>query len=125
MKFLMLASINKKHETLRYVTFKYTKSQTLSKKQDHFRYVFIYKNLDTLRYAIFHGIFENGRGGHFYIQKKMHFALHFIFKKQCNLHYVVTYKHPDTMPYIFICKKQYTLRYIFISKIYCIVYSYN
>ena len=31
-----------------------------SKKQDNFRYVFIYKNPNTLRYAIFHGTFEIG-----------------------------------------------------------------
>ena len=43
----------------------YAKSQTLRKKQDNFRYVFIYKNQDTLCYAIFHEIFEIG----IYIQK--------------------------------------------------------
>ena len=30
------------------------KIPTLCKKQDNFRYAFIYKNIDTLHYAIFH-----------------------------------------------------------------------
>ena len=40
-----------KHETLRYVTFLYSKSQTLRKKQDNLRYVFIYKNPALLSYC--------------------------------------------------------------------------
>ena len=35
----------------------HTKKQTLRKKQENFRYVFIYKNQETLRYAIFHEMF--------------------------------------------------------------------
>ena len=46
-------------------TFLYPKSQTLFKKRDNFRYVFIYQKLYTLRYGIFHEIFEVG----IYIQK--------------------------------------------------------
>ena len=38
---LKLAFLYKKHDTLRYVTFLYTKIQTLRKKQDNLRYVFI------------------------------------------------------------------------------------
>ena len=53
----------KKHETLRYVTFLYTKILTLYKKQDNLRYIYIYKNPDTLRYTIFYWIFEIGWGG--------------------------------------------------------------
>ena len=41
-------------------TFLYKKCQTLCKKQDNSRYVFIYKKQDTLRYAIFHEKFEVG-----------------------------------------------------------------
>ena len=63
MKSLNLAFIYRKHDTLRYVTFLYTKIQTLRKEQDNLRYVFKYKNQDTLRYEVFHGIFEIGRGG--------------------------------------------------------------
>ena len=37
-----------KHDTLRYVTFLYPKSQTLRKKQDNFRYVFLYTKSRTL-----------------------------------------------------------------------------
>ena len=43
--------------------FLYTKSQTLHKNLDNLHYLFIYKNPDTLRYAIFHRIFEIGGGG--------------------------------------------------------------
>ena len=46
-------------------TFLSKKSQTVFKKQDNFRYVFIYKKRYTLRYWIFHEIFEVG----IYIQK--------------------------------------------------------
>ena len=81
MKMLNLAFIYKKYDTLRYVTFLYTKSETLRNKQDNLRYVFIYKKLDTLRSAIFHGIFEFAEGVHFYIQKTTHFALHFYIKR--------------------------------------------
>ena len=75
MKFLKMAFKYKKHDTLRYVTFLYTKSDTLRKKQDNLRYVFIYKNPETLRYGIFYIIVGIGGGGG-YIQKTMHFALH-------------------------------------------------
>ena len=44
----------------------------------------IYKKPDTLRYAVFHGIFEigGGWGGICYKQKTMHFALHFYMQKK-------------------------------------------
>ena len=51
--FLKLAFIYKKHETLRYVTFLYTKIQALRKKQDILRYVFIYKNPDNFAFRDF------------------------------------------------------------------------
>ena len=70
MKFLKLAFINNKHDTLRYVTFLYTKSWTLFKKQDNLWYVFIYKNPALLRYAIFHWIFEICGGGETFIDWK-------------------------------------------------------
>ena len=63
MKFLKLAFIYKKNDTLRYLMFLNTKIQTLRKKQENLRYVFIYKNPDTLRYTIFHQNFEIGGGG--------------------------------------------------------------
>ena len=50
MEFLKFVFTYKKHDTLRYVIFLYTKRQTLRKKQDNFCYVFIYKNPDTLKY---------------------------------------------------------------------------
>ena len=43
----------KNYDNLCYVKIIYTNIHTLLKKQDTLRYVFIYKNLDTLRYAIF------------------------------------------------------------------------
>ena len=85
--FLKLVFLYKKHDTLRYVKFLYTKIQTLCK---NLRYVFIYKKLDTLRYVIFHGIFEiGGGGGHFYILKTMHFVLHFYMQKK--LHFALSF----------------------------------
>ena len=60
----------KKHNNLRYVTFLYTQIQTLSKKQDNLRYIFIYKNPDTLRYSIFHRIFEIDGGGGIFMNQK-------------------------------------------------------
>ena len=45
--------------------FLHTKIETLFKKLDNFRYVLIYKKQYTLRYGIFHEIFEVG----IYIQK--------------------------------------------------------
>ena len=38
----------------------YTRCQTLVKKQDNYRYFFIYKKQDTLRYTIFHDNFKVG-----------------------------------------------------------------
>ena len=76
MIFLKLEFMYKKHDTLRYVIFLYTKSQTLRKNQDNVRYIFIYKNPDTLRYANFYRIFEIGGGaGIFFMKKTMHSAL--------------------------------------------------
>ena len=87
-----LAFIYKKYGTLRYLTFLYTKSGTLRKKQDNLRYVFIYKNPDTLRYAISIEFLKLAEGRRAF----------FICKKQC------------TLIHIFICKKQCTLGYVFI-----------
>ena len=88
MNILNLAFICKKRDTLHYVTFLYTKIQTLRKMKDNLRYAFIYKDPDTLRYAIFHWIFEIGEGGHFFIQKIMYFALNFYKQNKCNFRYV-------------------------------------
>ena len=85
----------KKHETMRYVTFLYTKIQTLEKRKTICVRFFIYKKPDTLRYVIFHGIFEiDGGGGEgisinknnalyvrFYMQKLIHFPLRFNIQK--------------------------------------------
>ena len=76
-----LAFIYKNHDTLRYVTFLYTKIQTLRKKQDNLRYVFIHKNPDTLRYTIFMECLKLAEGGWDYMQKTMHFALHLYLQK--------------------------------------------
>ena len=71
----------------------YTKIQTLCKKQDNLRYVFIHKKPHTFRYAIFHDFFKLE---FIYKQKACHFALREVFiyksttlrKKQDNLRYV-------------------------------------
>ena len=69
------------------------KEETLRKKQYNLRYVFILKNPDFLRSAIFQGIFEIGGSEEKVLYAKtMHFALQFICKKQCTLHYVFIYK---------------------------------
>ena len=104
MKILKLAFIYKNHDTLRYVMFLYTKSQTLRKNKDNLRYVFMYPILmEFLKLA--EGV------GHFYMKKK-HFPLHLYIRKQCTLRYVVIYKNTETLRYMFICKKQCTLRYV-------------
>ena len=104
-KFLKLVFVYKKHDTLRYVTFLYTKIQTLSKNQDNLRYVFIYKNMDTLHYAIFHQIFEIGGGEKtFFYAKKTHFALYFYKQKRMHFALRFIYKKPYTLRYIYICR---------------------
>ena len=100
MKFLKLAFIYKNHDTLCYVTFFDTKSQTLRKKQDTLRYFFIYKNPDTLRYGVF----------------KKFLKLAFIYKKHDTLRYLTfLYTQIQTLG-----KKQDTLCYVFTS-LSCIV----
>ena len=78
--------------------FIYTKIQTLIKNQDNLRYVFIYKNPDTIRYTIFHETSEIGTS----IQKALQLTFLYtkiqtLFKKKDNLSYVFTYKNPDTL----------------------------
>ena len=72
----------------KYQTFLYTKRKKLCKKQDtlqkirQFALRYIYTQQDTLRYSIFRGVFEIGGGGrYFYMQKTLHFALHFYMQK--------------------------------------------
>ena len=84
----------KKQKNMRNV-YIYAKSQTLSKKQDNFRYIFIHKILYTLLYAIFHEIFEIGI---------------YIYKTHDTLRYVTfLYTKSQTLR-----KKQDNLRYVFI-----------
>ena len=70
MKILKLAFINKKHDTLRYVTFLYTKRQTLHKKQDNLRYVFIYKIWTVCVSQFFIEFLKLAERGHIFILKK-------------------------------------------------------
>ena len=83
MTFLKLAFIYKKHDNLHYVTFLCTNSQTLRKKQDNLRFVFMYKNADTLLYVVFHWIFWNWLMGRYI----------FIFEKQYTLRYIFMCKN--------------------------------
>ena len=57
MKTFGIGIYKKNNDSLRYVTFLYTKIWTLPKNQDNLCYIFIYKKPHTLRYAIFSGIF--------------------------------------------------------------------
>ena len=68
-----------KHDTLRNVTFLYTKGQTLRKKQSNLRNVFIYKKLDALHYAIFIKFLKLAKGGAFLYAKKCTLRYIFIF----------------------------------------------
>ena len=134
-------------------SFIYKKPDTFQKARN-FRYVFRYKKPYTLRYGIFHEIFEVG----IYIQKTWHFGLralfiykkldisqkprqfaiccymqksgtlryalfHWIFEicggggylfilKTMHLFFVAIYKEHNTMRYTLITKKQCTFRYI-------------
>ena len=84
-------------------TFLYKTFQTLCKKQDNLRSVFIYKKRDTLRYAVFHEIFK----------------LAFIYKNHDTFRYVkflytksqTLRKKQDNFRYVFIYKKHNTLCY--------------
>ena len=115
----------------------YIKRKTFCKNLDNFRYVFIYKNQDTLLYTIFHEIFGLG----IYIQKAWDFVLRdvFICKKPETLQkarqfalrfYIQKSGHFALRDFslnfwnwrredIFICKKQFTLSYISICKKQC------
>ena len=87
---LKLEFIYKKHDTLRYVAFLYTKIQTLRKKQENLRYIFMHKNPNTFHYALFHEIFEiGGGGGTFLYAKTMRFAIHFYTKK--TIHFALRF----------------------------------
>ena len=68
-----------------------TKTQIFFKKQDNSRYIFIYKNPGTLRYALFHWIFDTGVGRAFYKQKTMHFEFNFYMQKTTHfpLHFQI------------------------------------
>ena len=80
----------------------YTKSQTLFKKLDNFRYSFRYKKPYTLRYGIFMKFLK----------------LAFLYKKHDTLRYVTflytksqtLHKKLDNYRCVFLYKKQYTLR---------------
>ena len=71
-----------KLDTLRYVTFLYTKSPTLRKKQDNLRHVFLYTKSPTLYVTRFFMEFlKLAEGGGIFINKK-----------QCTLRYFFIYK---------------------------------
>ena len=55
----------------------------------------MYKKPDTLRYMIFHGIFDIcGGGEHFYIQKTMKFAFNFYTQK--TMHFALRFYLPTS-----------------------------
>ena len=91
MKFLKVPFIYKNHDTLRHVTFLYTKSQRLRKKQDKLHYVFKYKNLYALRYTIFHCIFEIGGLGVIFKSKNNALCITFFYPKNNALCVMILY----------------------------------
>ena len=117
MKFLKLAFIYKKHDTLRYMTFLYTKSKIFRKKEDNFRYV-LYPKIRHLCVMRFFIEFLNLRRGWDIYELKKQCTLRdiFILKKQCTLRYVAIHREPDTMRCNLVLKK--TFLYVFIYIIY-------
>ena len=105
MKFLKLAFIYKKHDTLRYVKVLYTKSQTLRKKKDNLRYVFIYKIWTLCVTQFFIKFLKLAEGGVFYMEKQFTLRYISIRKNQFTFRYVYIYIKPDTLRYVLICKK--------------------
>ena len=88
--------------------FLYTKSQIIRKNQDNFCYIFIYKNPDTLCYAIFHELFEIGGGGEAFLCKKtMHLALNFYMQKKSTFRYFFIYKKQNKLKRFCIQKARY------------------
>ena len=82
----------------------YTKSETLCKKQDNLRYVFIHKNTDTLCYMIFHEKFVMG----IYIYTK---SMALCVRGRFYIKNLETSKKQDNLRYVFICKNPDTLRH--------------
>ena len=124
MKFLNLAFNHKKHDTLCYWTFLYTKIQTLRKKQDNLRSVFMFKNPDTLHQAIFIEFLEFAEGGGIFTLKNSSLCVTFLYLKNnalCLTFYIQKARHYAL--YFYMCKKNCTLRYVFISKLYRVQYS--
>ena len=84
MKILKFAFIYKKHDTLHYVKFLYTKIQTLRKKQDKLPYV-LYTKIWTLcvtRFFIEFFKLEEGGG---VIRKKQCTLRYILYAKKCTL----------------------------------------
>ena len=71
------------------MTFLYTKSLTLRKKQDNLRYIFIYKKPGTfvLRNFFIEVLKFAEGGGHLLIKKTIYFELHSYIEKKCSLRY--------------------------------------
>ena len=90
-----------KTKKLRYVFIH--KIQTLSKKQDNMRYVFIYKRQDTLRYIIFHEnlklAFLYTKAWNFAVREFFLYKISTLRKNHDNLRYVFMYKNADTLRY--------------------------
>ena len=92
MNFLKLAFIHKKYHTLGQVTFLYTKTQTLRKNQDNFRYVFIYKNPALCVPRFFIGFLKFAEGGDIYLKKYNSLCFTLLYRKCLTL--CVTFSYP-------------------------------
>ena len=125
-------------------TFLYTKTQTLFKKLDNFRYVFMYKKPYTLRYGIFMKFLQLA-----FIYKKHDTFRCVTFltsksqtlrKKQDNLRYVFKYKNPalcitqffieilkfaDEGAFIYLKKHRFELHFILKNKALCVTLLYT
>ena len=103
----------------------HTKSQTLRKKKDNLRYVFIYKIWTLCVTQFFIKFLKLAEGGVFYMEKTIHFTLHFYTQKPIHFPlrlYIYKARH---FALRFNMQKKFTLRYVFIYKLYCIVLITN
>ena len=80
----------------------------------------MYKSTDTFNYAIFIEFLKLSEGGG-YMQKTMHFALHFYMQQR--IHFALRFYIQKAWHFAlhFYMQKKCTLCYVFISKIYRIV----
>ena len=126
MKFLKLGFLYTKNMTL-CVTWSFYIQKTRHFKKSKIICVkfLIYKNSDTLRYAIFHGMFVIGGGGRGAFSWKKNNSLFVKFLYAKNIALSVTFLYTKSQTLCVTCNIQKTMHFPFccLSKIICIVYS--